>query len=79
MVIKGSGQRSLSVVGGYSVQPLTLVDVSDLSCFLLLGSKDCHVADLDVTDLSFSGPGFRSMRQMLCGEGRHHAYFWSDV
>ena len=35
--------------------------------FLLLACfKDCQVQDLDIADLLFSDPGFRSVRQMLC-------------
>ena len=30
--------------------------------------KHRQVTDLDVTDLGFSGPGFRSARQVLCGD-----------
>ena len=30
--------------------------------------KHRQVTDLDVTDLGFRGPGFRSARQVLCGD-----------
>ena len=42
-----------------------------LKCFRLVQlckSKHRQVTDLDVTDLGFSGPGFRSARQGLCGD-----------
>ena len=49
-----------------------------------INTKHRQVTDLDVTDLGFRGPGFRSARQVLCGDAsrlflRHFSKHLSSV